>query len=438
MQKSRILQVFLFMVSLSVILGACSNAPYKSTQLTNTTGDGESTKTVLRFISSWGGVDSKAETLKSIFNQFERDNPDITVTNESLFGEDFLPKIKTDFASGNDPDVFGLWPGSDINALVKAGKVADLTGLMQDDPDWNSSFDTAMWDYTTDNGKIYGLPVEVIFECMFINKDLFQKYQVPVPQDFDSLKAAVMSFNENGIVPIAFNTYGEGTYLYQNLIAIIGGKDDTEFPFSEGKVKPGHLTAMQYVKELYDLGAFPADCFTMTNNERNVLFKEKKAAMIVQGSWFIGDFEADDYTVDIIPIPHIEGYKAPKGTMVYGLGGGSFHMSSAATEDQSQYDASIRLLKALTSSETAAVFAAETGMISNVNIDKYNIEYRSLTVKGKKMLEESKLLVGPADSFVDRTSWETDIAQQFPYFLSGKISGEEVWAKAIKNGIIPD
>ncbi|NLH96022.1 MAG: hypothetical protein GX477_01590, partial [Clostridiaceae bacterium] len=47
-------------------------------------------------------------------------------------------------------------------------------------------------------------------------------------------------------------------------------------------------------------------------------------------------------------------------------------------------------------------------------------------------------LVGPLDSYVERTAWEKYIAGQFPYFLSGKISAEEMWETAIKNGIILD
>lgn len=398
----------------------------------------ENQRVTLRFISSWGGVDSKAEPLKSILNQFEKDNPDIKVVNESLFGEDFLPKIKTDFASGNDPDVFGLWPGSDINALVKAGKVADLTDLLNNDAAWKRSFKNGMWDYTTYNNRIYGLPVEVIFECMFVNKDLFRRCDVTIPRDFEGLTQAVVKFRQYGIIPIAFNTYAEGTYLYQSLIANIGGKEETEHPFNGRKVKQSFITAMDYVKQLHDLDAFPEDYYSMTNNERNILFKQKRAAMIVQGSWFIGDFGADDDSVDIIPFPYVKGYKGPKDTMVYGLGGGSFHMSAAAEENQQVTKASIRLLKTLTSPKTAAFLANDTGMISNVNIDRYDIKYRSLTIKGMNMLKSAKMLVGPADSFVERTSWDSWIASQFFYFLSGKISAEAVWRKAIDNGIIPD
>ena len=429
--------LLLFLISMS-LLGACTQAP-PDTQVPATNSiDENNSQTTLRFISSWGGVDSKAESLKVILNKFERDNPDIVVVNESLFGEDFLPKIKTDFASGNDPDVFGLWPGSDINTLVKAGKVADLTGLLSDNLDWKRSFNPKMWDYTTYNARIYGLPVEVIFECMFINRDLFQKYNVNIPNNFEKLKNAIQVFKEKKIVPIAFNTYAEGTYLYQNLIAAVGGKNDTEYPFYEGRIKPSHLRTLEYIKELYDMGAFPDNCFTMTNNERNILFKEKKAAMIVQGSWFIGEFDANDYTVEIIPFPYVEGEGIYKRAMVYGLGGGSFHMSTAATVDETRHAASVKLLRALTSPETAAFFAAETGMISNVDINDYRVEYRRLTIKGMKMLEQANLLTGPLDSFVDRTSWEEDIALQFPYFLSGKITAEEMWDKAIRNGIIPE
>ena len=52
------------------------------------------------------------------------------------------------------------------------------------------------------------------------------------------------------------------------------------------------------------------------------------------------------------------------------------------------------------------------------------------------MLKDSDTLVGPLDSFVDRTAWEKHIAEQFPYFLSGKISAAEMWETAIANGII--
>lgn len=97
---------------LSLSVTSCTNLRYNASPVMSE----EQEKVRLRFISSWGGVDSKAETLQEIFVRFTNENPNIEIINESLFGEDFLPKIKTDFASGNNPDVFGIWPGSDIRA----------------------------------------------------------------------------------------------------------------------------------------------------------------------------------------------------------------------------------------------------------------------------------------------------------------------------------
>ena len=320
---------------------------------------------------------------------------------------------------------------------MKAGKVADLTDLLADDPEWYEKFNPVMWSYTTHNDRIYGLPFEIMFECMFVNRDLFEEYDVKIPENFDELKRAVTIFNRNNIIPIAYNTEAEGTYLYQNLVPVVGGKEDTENPFTEDReIKQSHIAALNLIKELYDLGAFPKECFTMSNNERNVLFKEKKAAMIVQGSWYIGEFEPDDHTVDIIPFPYVKGYENYKKTMVYGLGGGTFHMSSAAWDDEKRREASIRLLRFLTSPESAAQFASNTGMISNVFLEGYEIDYIDMTIKGLRMLKDSDTLVGPLDSFVDRTAWEKHIAEQFPYFLSGKISAAEMWETAIANGII--
>jgi raffinose/stachyose/melibiose transport system substrate-binding protein len=190
----------------------------------------------LRFLSGWGGVDTKTDGLQQILDKFIEDNPDIEVINESLFGDDFLPKLKTDFASGNDPDVFGIWPGSDIRALIKANKVAELTDLVNSDKGWKASFKESGWSYTTYNNKIFGLPLEIIFEGLFINKDLFEKYDIKVPDTFEELKNAVSAFKSRDVIPIAYNSFSQGTYLYQNIIAVLGGKEEVENPFRDRKM----------------------------------------------------------------------------------------------------------------------------------------------------------------------------------------------------------
>lgn len=391
-------------------------------------------KVTLRFISSWGGVDSRAEALKALLDQFMFVNKNIEVINESLFGEDFLPKIKTDFASGNDPDIFGLWPGSDIRALIRAGRVADLSALMDQDPAWKALFKSSMLEYTTYEGKIYGLPVETIFEALFINVDLFDKHSVKVPENYEELKDAIVAFRSAGIDPIAYNAFAEGTYLYQNMVALLAGKEIAENP-EHPEFGKYYRQALEYMLELYNLGAFPKDAFTMMNRERNALFQEKKAAMIVQGSWFIGYFDRYDESVDIAYFPIFPDGKAPPKTMIYGLGNGCFHISSAAYNDPGKHKEAIKLLRFLTARETAAVFAQQTGMLSSVDIRESRIDYNRLTRKGQLLINGARQFIGPPDSFVDRTTWEEVIANGMPYVLEGKWEIDELWDKAMRAGL---
>lgn len=387
-------------------------------------------KVTLRFINSWGGSDSKAGPLNDIFNSFMDANPDIEIVNESLFGDDFLIKLKTDFATGNDPDVFGLWPGSDIMSLVQADKVADLTDILNADPAWKQSFEDAMWYHTTFNDRIYGLPVELIFEGLFVNIDLFERFNVKVPTNFEELKEAVRVFRAHRIIPIAFNCKSEGTYIYQNAAMMMADDNAIENPIADGKINHCYIDAMYLMQELYKLDAFPDDLFTMTSVERNNLFINKKAAMIVQGSWFVSNF-SQDMNVDIVPFPELSKSSENYPRMIYGLGCGTFYMSKRASDNPAKQEASIRLLRALTSKDTATLLAEKTGMMSNVKIFDFDIDYNRLTRKGMAIMSVAKKLVGPPDSYLPRSIWESTIVQNFPYMLEGKLSPEELWDMAM-------
>jgi len=428
--------IFPISVVLTAFIAVSCSEPQKPQERKDGDNISASSQITVRFENSWGGNDSKADTLQTVLDKFMKDNPGVEVKNESMFGDDFLPKIKTDFASGNNPDVFGLWPGSDIRALVKTGKVADLTDILAEDREWKNSFGKDMWGYTTFDGRIYGLPVEIIFECLFINRDLFDKYGVKLPETYEDLKEAVKAFREHNIIPIAYNSLAEGTYIYQNFIAALGGKQAVEHPFEDGGIAGCYVDAMNYVKELYHMGAFPKEAFTLTSNARNNLFKSKQAAMIVQGSWFLGENEIKntDSNVDIIRFPSVMGGRSDQSAMIYGLGCGVFYMSRTAADDPEKKAVCIKLLKALTSRETAALFAEQTGMLSNVEIDSSKVNYGRLTKKGREMLDTSKELIGPPDSFVDRSVWEDIIVKQFPYVLEEEKSARDLWNEAIKAG----
>jgi raffinose/stachyose/melibiose transport system substrate-binding protein len=387
--------------------------------------------TTLTFMNSWGGYDSKAAVIDDILNNFQDKNPGVTVVNQTLSGDDFLPAIKEKFSTGEQPDVFGLWPGSDIRSLIAAGKVADLTQVINSDPVWKKSFTGGMWKNVIQNGKIYGLPVEITFEGLFINKKLFSEYHVPVPKDYNGLIKAIKIFKANNITPIAFNCKPEGSYLYQNIAMSLGGKA-VEKPFAGGKINKCYIDAMYIMRNLYAMGAFPSNdrCFTMESNERDDLFTKKKAAMIVQGSWFIEKCTDTDFA--LVAFPRMSAKS--QNNVVYELGCGTFYISEKAWKDPAKRKQAIKLLKYITSKDSCTMLAKKTDMVSNVDLSGEHIKYGSLTQVGLSLIKNAKNRVGAPDSYFTRSVWESVIIKNFPDMLHGNISPEQLWQEAVAKG----
>ncbi len=416
-------------ILLGIIAGIIIDMSYDKKEVSIIPIESIDEKTTIDFMSSWGGYDSKANRLKIILKELNEKYPNLIIKDSSMAGEDFLFILKTDFASGNPPDIFGLWPGKDFETLVKKHEIADLTGALKDDPEWYDQFKKESLEYVTIDGHIYGLPVEAIYEGLFINQDLFDAYQVKVPTTFEELLEAVTIFKANGIVPIAYNSTPEGSYLYQNIIMKLGGKEDIEEPFDEaGEIKPCFREGMQYMKLLYEQGAFPEDLFTLDDKARNDLFLQKKAAMIVQGSWFIGDnvLNGGDESVRVINFPNIKGGKADSSAIIYGLGNGVLHISQRAWEDDEKRAWCLKLLKDFTSKETLQKFKQDSGFISGVYLDEAATD-TAIVKQGDALINASKERIGPVDSFIDRRIWENIIVKQMPNVFKGITSKEQVF-----------
>ncbi|WP_175438336.1 ABC transporter substrate-binding protein [Fusibacter sp. 3D3] len=366
----------------------------------------------IRFVSSWGGEDNKSGILDQVLNEFNSKHPDILVINESMSGEDFLYNLKTDFASNHPPDVFGLWPGSDLEKLIELGMVADLKPIIESDQSWGQVFDDDIYSEYLSKEHVYSIPFELIYEGLFINKTILDRYRIAVPENFEDLANAVKRLRSFNVLPIAYNNTPEGSYIYQNIVASIGG---VEIESDELELFEAMKIGADKIKYLYDLKAFPEDAFMLDDYSRDQLFRDGKAAMIVQGSWFINEDLGKNNEIVFIPFPYDESNKR----LTYGLGNGNFHISSNCYEDESRKDAAILFLKYLVSKESVLKFDALPGFISSLEMDSPKTN-QFVTAYFSDVAEHVK----PVDHLVDRSKWERHIIFQFPMMLEGQITVE--------------
>ncbi len=371
-------------------------------------------KIKIRFMSSWGGIDNKAVVLDQLIREFNEKNPDIVVINESTSGEDFLFNLKTDFASNRPPDVFGIWPGSDIQKLIELGKVADLKEVYLGDEQWQRSFSPKIKERYLSGENIYSIPFEVIYEGLFINRELFQKHRIKEPENIEELFYAINRFNQVGITPIAYNSTAEGSFIYQNIVASIGGEGiETDKKLLEDSM----IKAMEIMIELYERDAFPKNFYVLDDHRRNQMFINRKAAMIVQGSWFIDSEMEKNNDIGLIPFP----LKSSRKAVIHGIGNGNFHITSKAFADEKKKEASLRFLKFLTSKRSFELFSSLPGFTSSLT---YEID-EGISKESIKELKEANEYVTPIDHMINRTLWENYIIERFPLMLDRKIKPEE-------------
>ena len=250
------------------------------------------------------------------------------------------------------------------------------------------------------------------------------------PETFEELCILARLFSRKAIVPIAYNYTSEGTYLYQNIVAQLGGAEGLR------TTKEYYMKGMEKMKRLYDLRAFPADAYKLSNVQRNELFLNGEAAMIVQGSWFTRDIYQSEMIshVDIIPFPVFDQAQEDYA-LIYGLGCGTFFMSQKASLDEDKRQAAILLLRELTSKESSVKLTSGSGFISNIDISDEKRIFPSLYSKGIELIEGAGDLVPPPDSIIDRNDWDEIVVPGFSgVYQNGVEQIEQIWSQIYVEG----
>lgn len=421
-----LLLAILAIISVQII--ALFKMPSNASQLPSDAGDKE--QLTLHFMSNWGEGDPRAKTLQQILDEYAEQNS-LTIINESMYGDDFFDNLKINFASSDDPDIFAASPNDDIASLIQAGKIISLDSFLKNDPKWLDGFKSGVLDYDMYEDKIYGVPLELVYQCLFINTDLFNEYNIPIPTTYDDLKLAILMFRREQVIPIAYNSLSEGAYLYENLITRLGSKSEIENNPKNIFPPDAYLDGIVYLKELYQLGAFPWEAFMLDDQGKDDLFINKKAAMLVQGSWFISQLPRDDSTVSLAAFPYFSDKREYADGIVLDVGNGNFYMSAKAFSNPGKRQAAIGLLKKLTSPETALKFANETGMFTAIKLDGYKLDQSRLAQEGAALVANAKYTVRPVHSVLGKRTWNDGVVKKLPYILDDMDSSPKDAARAL-------
>lgn len=425
-KKKRVLLLTMVMLIVVIIFMIANNL----WSIFHTFGEKEK-QTEINIYNCFGNYSSKNIALSDIIENYSKKNSNVIITNTSTSKEKFYAKLQADFSANCGADIIIAPPSYDILQLYKRGYITSVDAEFAKDPEWAESFDGNILRFVTDGDSIYGLPTDVEYILLFCNTEIFKRYDLGIPKSYEGFKKVVSSLAKTDTVPIAYTPNDTDLYLYQALTSMLGNSD---YSSESEKLGPEYTQAMEHMKELYSLGAFPKNYEGLSISEANNLFLSGSAGMIVTTNSFVDDImqyaatESNDYTkyinqFDIIAFPSENSSNQSANsffsTVAYNAGEFTIFISKTAYEEK--HDEIMELVKYLTKPEALRVYLAQTNDIISIK-NTENKEYKN------QLVTNCKIAIGNATKFTSmpidatyRYIWKNHICKNIPKVFDGLI-----------------
>lgn len=425
LKTKKMLAIILATAMLATVFTGCGSN--KSEEIK---GDTSNEKVTLNTVSMFGGTDPNAKVYQEINQKIMADNSNIVIEdNSQASDEEWKAKVATDFASGNEPDVIQFFTDATANAIVATDKLMSLEDIQKEYPDYaKDTLPAALDAVTNTDGVKRAVPTTGYWEGLFCNKDVFDKYNVELPTDWDSLTKAISTFKENGIIPIACSLNNVPHYWVEFLMLYEAGEQSyTSVP---ERAPAEWVKGLELFKTLRDMGAFPEDTDTVDDAYVGQLFNDKKAAMQLDGNWRIGGI-TDQENVVVIPFPGTPDQKAEKGAIVGGISSG-FYITKKAWEDPAKREAAVKFVEEHTSKDGVTKYWVAGGAVGQAAVAVEAVsDMSSLAISALEYSGSAKSISSPTDSRIDPEAYKYIIAN-IVKVSTGAAKAEDVLNEALR------
>ncbi len=264
---------------------------------------------------------------------FEEANPGVTIEMQSVQNEDLDGKLQTALNAGDPPDIFLQRGGGKMTAMVNAGQLMDLTGLISDEI--KSEIPEGSFAAETYQDKVWAMPLSVLPGGFFYSQDAFDNAGITgTPETIGDLETAVEALKATGIAPIALgakDAWPAAHWYYffalrecsPSVIEATGDSKD----FSD----ECWLRAAEDLADFNSINPFN-EGFLTTPAQQGAgssagLIANRQAAMELMGAWdpgVIASLTPDEQPLPDLawfPFPEISGGDGEPGSMMGGVDG---------------------------------------------------------------------------------------------------------------------
>lgn len=323
----------------AVTMASCGSRSHMNENLVKPEEEIEQT---VNLFSPMEKTDPDAENVaRSAFDQtilMAEEKLGLRVAYRTYTAEDYQDKTYDDVAleraRNNMDDLYLLNPDT-VKILGEEGRLADLSGLA-----CAKNLREVVKKANTIDGKLVAIPQEVVAYGLFINKDMFDKYDLELPETPEEFLECCKVFKENGIeTPVGANRWWLETFVFAQAFADLynGGNTEAEIAklnSGESKYSDYMRTGFEFLQELIDKGYVDAQKAYVSEaiDGEGPEFLAQKTP-IVMAYWGAANTETaygnPDFNLQVIGFPSSRGQMPVVPITGLGVGADSEHLEDA-------------------------------------------------------------------------------------------------------------
>jgi arabinogalactan oligomer / maltooligosaccharide transport system substrate-binding protein len=254
----------------------------------------------------------------------------------------YADKISAAVPRGKGPDVF-IYAQDRLGGWIEAGKTVEPIDFFLDKPVRDRLL-PGMLDAMTYKGGVWGLPINYKMTTLIYNKDLVKTPPKTTSEMIAMAKAQTNA--QSGRYGLAY--WYTNFYFHSALMNAFGGAvfdKDGKLSINSPAVASSLSTMMDWYKKEGVMPPEPSEALIAS------MFNEGKAAMVINGPWFVGDIDKK-INVGFAPLPVVDSTKRPMRPWMTIEGA---YVAASSTSKDVAYE----LAKYLTSEEAGLILAVE-------------------------------------------------------------------------------
>lgn len=231
-----------------------------------------------------------------IIEDFMKKYPNIKIDVTYMSSDDIKANTKIAASSGTLPDMWYNWSGVLAEFYAENGLCMDLTDYAAENG-WDEKYLEGAIAQCSYDGKLIGLPQNLVSLDMYYRADLFEQYGIEEPTTMEELEAACDTLLENGVTPFAAGAGSNIMRYTEALLEYYCGAEEHDSLLSleaDWSASENVAKAFAKLKEWNDKGYFPKDVLTADAPTTKMYVYSGSSAMVMENPGMAAEIVANE------------------------------------------------------------------------------------------------------------------------------------------------